>query len=102
MTAVEDLQLTLGEQYAVERELGRGGMGAVFLARDVRLHRPVAIKGANATRRDDVLAELGEHMTGVCPQRAAMISRLEEVRLQLVRLTAGIGSPEAVLAALES
>jgi serine/threonine protein kinase len=30
--------------YQVVRELGRGGMGAVFLARDVTLHRLVAVK----------------------------------------------------------
>ncbi len=30
--------------YEVERSLGRGGMGEVFLARDTHLHRPVAIK----------------------------------------------------------
>ncbi|MEM9490841.1 MAG: serine/threonine-protein kinase, partial [Myxococcota bacterium] len=35
--------LTLGH-YELIRELGRGGMGAVFLARDTRLHRRVAIK----------------------------------------------------------
>jgi eukaryotic-like serine/threonine-protein kinase len=39
-----ELWSALASQYAVERELGRGGMGAVFLARDVRLDRQVAIK----------------------------------------------------------
>ena len=39
-----DLWTALASQYAVERELGRGGMGTVFLARDVRLDRFVAIK----------------------------------------------------------
>jgi serine/threonine-protein kinase len=31
-------------RYVLERELGRGGMGIVFLAREVALERPVAIK----------------------------------------------------------
>ncbi|MGE0353239.1 MAG: serine/threonine-protein kinase [Gemmatimonadales bacterium] len=38
------LQRAVAGKYSLDRELGRGGMGVVFLARDVALDRPVAIK----------------------------------------------------------
>ena len=40
----EDLQKGLGNQYILEREIGRGGMAIVWLARDVKHQRPVALK----------------------------------------------------------
>src|SRR5690242_8153698 len=38
------LQSALAGEYSLDREIGRGGMGIVYLAREVRLARPVAIK----------------------------------------------------------
>jgi eukaryotic-like serine/threonine-protein kinase len=39
-----DLQEALAGEYSLQREIGRGGMGVVYLARDVQLDRDVAIK----------------------------------------------------------
>lgn len=38
------LREALGQRYGIERELGRGGMATVFLARDLKHDREVAIK----------------------------------------------------------
>ena len=41
---LEQVRAALGAQYEVERALGAGGMGSVFLGRDLTLDRAVAIK----------------------------------------------------------
>ena len=57
------LQVALAGEYSLDRELGRGGMGIVYLAREVRLARPVAIKvlprqlAARADLRESFLRE---------------------------------------------
>jgi len=43
-TLAERTQGALRGRYEVEREIGRGGMATVFLARDPRHDRPVAVK----------------------------------------------------------
>ncbi len=41
---IDALKEALGDRYSIEHELGRGGMATVYLARDVRHERRVAIK----------------------------------------------------------
>jgi serine/threonine-protein kinase len=41
---IEQLTTALAGRYAIDREIGRGGMATVYLARDVRHDRRVALK----------------------------------------------------------
>jgi Tol biopolymer transport system component len=49
------LQSALAGRYTIERELGRGGMATVYLATDLKHHRPVALK----VLRPELAAALG-------------------------------------------
>ncbi len=45
MLGLQDrLQVALADRYAIEREIGRGGMATVYRAQDEKHHRPVAVK----------------------------------------------------------
>ena len=62
-TLIEEVQEALGDRYLVEREIGRGGMATVFLARERRPPRPVAVKVldpqfANGMGRERFLREV--------------------------------------------
>lgn len=46
---LERLRSALSDRYAVESEIGRGGMAVVFLAQDLKHHRQVAIKVLDPT-----------------------------------------------------
>ncbi len=76
MNPVERLRAQLGDRYAIERELGRGGMGTVYLARDLRLDRPVALK--------------------VLPPEFAAQPALRERFLRETRMAAGFSHPNIV------
>ncbi|MBM4194442.1 MAG: hypothetical protein FJ202_08715 [Gemmatimonadetes bacterium] len=53
-----EFQLAVAGKYSIDREIGRGGMGVVYLAREVHLDRPVAIKLLPPERaRDTTLRE---------------------------------------------
>jgi eukaryotic-like serine/threonine-protein kinase len=71
-----ELQAALAGEYSLQRELGRGGMGVVYLARDVQLDRDVAIK--------------------VLPAHLARLPSARERFLREARMAAGLSHPHIV------
>src|SRR4026209_703340 len=71
-----ELQAALAGEYSLQRELGRGCMGIVSLARDVQLDRDAAIKG------------LPTHLAGDTAAR--------ERFLREARMAAGLSHPHIV------
>ena len=51
----EHLKTALSDRYAIEREIGSGGMATVYVAEDLKLHRKVALK----VLRPELAATLG-------------------------------------------
>ncbi len=52
---LDRLKAAVADRYAIERELGSGGMATVYLAEDLKLHRKVAVK----VLRPELAAVLG-------------------------------------------
>ena len=83
--------LTQGAQvgaYRIERILGRGGMGVVYLAQDTRLHRPVALKALppHLFRDDRMRARLKQEARAAAAlshPSIATIYALEEIGEQI-------------------
>jgi len=71
-----ELQAALAGEYSLQRELGRGGMGVVYLARDVPLDRDVAIK--------------------VLPSHLAQLPASRERFVREARTAAGLSHPHIV------
>jgi serine/threonine-protein kinase len=69
-------QKALAGRYSIEREIGRGGMGIVFLAREVALDRMVALK--------------------LLPPEMAARSGVKERFLKETRTAAGLSHPNIV------
>lgn len=71
-----EFQAALAGEYSLQRELGRGGMGIVYLARDVQLDRDVAIK--------------------VLPSHLARTADSRERFVREARIAAGLSHPHIV------
>ncbi|MEP6733498.1 MAG: serine/threonine-protein kinase [bacterium] len=71
-----NFQTALAGEYSLQRELGRGGMGIVYLARDVQLDRDVAIK--------------------VLPSQLARTAESRERFVREARTAAGLSHPDIV------
>ena len=52
---LDRLKTALADRYAIEQEIGAGGMATVYLAEDLKLHRKVAVK----VLRPELAAVLG-------------------------------------------
>jgi eukaryotic-like serine/threonine-protein kinase len=81
----EHLQTVIGPAYPIERELGHGGMATVYLARDLRHDRRVALK----VLRPDLAVALGSERF---EQEIRLAARLQHPHILTVLDSGGSGS----------
>ena len=79
------LERALGVQYEIGRLIGRGGMGAVYLARERSLDRLVAIKILPPETAADAVAdtEISGRIRAICGEISGQAAALETVRTEL-------------------
>jgi len=97
LTSLRD---SLADRYAVERELGRGGMATVYLATDRKHQRPVAIKVLGP----DLVATLGAERFLREIQTAARLQHPSILALHdygLAVIEAALGNVNGAIAELE-
>ena len=54
---LDRLKSALSERYSIERELGSGGMATVYLAKDLKYNRNVALKVLRLELAESITAE---------------------------------------------
>ena len=70
LTPLDPLKAALGNTYAIEREIGVGGMATVYLATDIKHGRQVALK----VLRAELTAAMG---TDRFPREIQIIAQLQ-------------------------
>jgi eukaryotic-like serine/threonine-protein kinase len=75
----DQLQQTLGSSYALERELGGGGMSRVFVANEVRLDRKVVVKVLSPDLAAGLSAERFEEVQKYVAEIRQRLARLRDV-----------------------
>jgi hypothetical protein len=92
-TFFEQMRESLAPEFQLEGELGSGGMGTVFLARDVALDRPVAIK---SMRPEYASAAAVERFQGEA-QTLAKLRHAHIVPVHATGVARGLGIPFYVM-----
>ena len=92
-TFFEQMRESLAPEFLLEGELGSGGMGTVFLAREVALDRPVAIK---AIRLEHASAAAVERFQGEA-QTLAKLRHAHIVPVHATGVARGLGIPFYVM-----